>query len=425
MPTDTASAHTPRIPRTLKAMNGLRGPGALAIAFAHLAVATDLLAYHHLTSALMVVDMFFVFSGIVIAHAYSEKLRQPSAFPQYFLRRLGRIWPLQVATLTVLILYELGKLCAAMAFNVHFSSRPFAADGVNLVSAIPTNLLLIHSLGLHDRETWNFPSWSLSVEFATYILFALLCLMRPMVRHAFSVIAIVGALCILIFFAPYQMRSTFDYGIFRCIAGFLAGTLLYEIATRWDLPKYPFPTFVEFVAVGLFVGWLVLSAETPAVFAAPLIICLFLMILICERGLISRFLSSKPFQILAELSFAIYMVHAIVLIVLLAGLHEYAHLTGQPLFQTIANPLAGRPGAAAEVQVFHASGPIMGWTIALIFFSAVFVAAVASYQLIEVPGRVAFGRLAKRFERKEPHDQTQIIVPLEPMKSLEPMNLSP
>jgi hypothetical protein len=31
--------------------------------------------------------------------------------------------------------------------------------------AILTNIFLIHALALHPDVTWNFPSWSISVEF--------------------------------------------------------------------------------------------------------------------------------------------------------------------------------------------------------------------------------------------------------------------
>src|SRR5258708_36562327 len=48
-----------------------------------------------------------------------------------------------------------------------FSTPPEAPD------TILANLLLIQSLHLYEFLTWNLPSWSISTEFYTYVIFAL------------------------------------------------------------------------------------------------------------------------------------------------------------------------------------------------------------------------------------------------------------
>ena len=309
-------------PLSLGAVHGWRGIGALGIAFGHLSIATDVFATGRLEPLRQIVDMFFVFSGLVIAQAYGHKLRRPSAFPEYLIRRFGRIWPLQAATLAVLVAYELAKLLVATLTGRAFSSPPFAASGIDMPGAIATNLLLIQSLGVHDRETWNFPSWSLSVEFATYVLFAAFCLLRPVPRRVLTLGAIAGSAAVLALVAPYGMRSTFDYGIFRCLLGFLMGTLCHDVAVRWRLLVTPLPTLVEGFTVGLLVSWLILSAGTMAALAAPLVFSVLIIVFAAERGAISRLLLTRPAQVLAEWSFAIYMTHALVLTFGLAAAHR-------------------------------------------------------------------------------------------------------
>ena len=399
----SAAAVAPRHRRLeLAAVNGWRGPGALAIAVAHLGVTTDFFSYRHLEPVAPLVDLFFVLSGLVIAQAYSAKLARASAIPEYIIRRFGRIWPVQAATLLLLVLYEVAKLVVARSTGDQFSSAPFSADGNNLVQAIPTNLLLIQSLGVHDRETWNFPSWSLSVEFVTYIGFAIVCLVRPAVRIALSAITIITSIAILVTLSPYGMRSTYDYGIFRCLAGFFAGTLCFELATRITMPTGRFPTVVELLVVALTILWLVASEHLYAAFAAPLVFSAFVLIFIDGKGRLSRLLASRPLQVFAGWSFSIYMVHAPVLLTLLIALHAVARRFHVVLFKHIANPLASLPGARAAIEVVHLESLSLKILVALVYIAAVLAASAVAFRLVEVPGRDAFARLGTAISRRPP-----------------------
>ena len=385
---------------SLGAVNGWRGLGAIGIALGHFGIATDVVGPGRLEPLRQIVDMFFVFSGFVIAQAYGHKLRRPSAFPEYVIRRFGRIWPLQAATLAVLVAYELVKLLVATWSGRTFSSPPFSGNGIDILAAIPTNLLLVQSLGIHDRETWNFPSWSLSVEFATYVMYAAFCLLRPVPRRILTVGAIAASTAVLVFVAPYGMRSTFDYGIFRCLVGFLVGTLCYDVATRWRLPSVPLPTLMEAAMVGLLGGWMILSAGTGAAVAAPLVFSLLIVVFAAGRGAISRALLTRPAQVLAEWSFAIYMTHAIVLTLLLAAAHALAKVGGDRLFVTIVNPLIGHPGAHPLIEVLHLPGAAATCGVAVVYLTAVLAASYAAYRVVEVPGRAAFARIGRRFGPK-------------------------
>lgn len=381
---------------SLRAVNGWRGPGAIAIAIAHLGIATDLFEVRHLEPIALLVDLFFVLSGLLIAQVYTAKLNRASAIPEYIIRRFGRIWPVQAATLAVLVCYELMKLGLQLVAGKHFSSPAFGADGLNLVQAIWTNLLLVHSLGFHDRETWNFPSWSLSVEFITYTVFAVFCLASPLLRRGLAVVTVAASLAILVLVAPYHMRSTFDYGIFRCLAGFFAGTLCYEVMQRRRLPVWPMPTVVEILAIVMVIVWMSYCVGTYLAFAAPVVFCLFIVAFVQERGLLSRVLLTKPFQIMAELSFAIYMVHAVVLIFMLALLHEVERIRGTPMFVSVPNSFTGHLATAPTIQVLHLESASVKWALGAAYLVVVLVSSYGAYRLVETPGRAFFGAVAKR-----------------------------
>lgn len=381
------------------AVNGWRGPGAIAIALAHLGIATDAISARYLFPVALLVDLFFVLSGLVIAQAYATKLSKAANIPEYVIRRFGRIWPVQAATLAVLVGYESFKWAVEASGHGHFSSPGFSREGISLVEAIPTNLLMLQSLGLHDRETWNFPSWSLSVEFVTYVAFALFCLMTPNLRRALSIATIVASIAILALVAPYGMRSTFDYGIFRCLAGFFAGTLCYEVAERWPMPRVRYPTLLEIAAVALVGVWLSFAVSTRAGYAAPAVFALFVLAFLGEGGRLSRLLRTRVMQVLADLSFSIYMVHALVLTALLALAHALGKAKGLSLFKAVPNPFDSRSGAHSTIEVLHVSGVGGAALILFLYVAGIAAATFAAYRLVEVPGRGMFNRLAKRLSK--------------------------
>ena len=116
------------------------------------------------------VDFFFVLSGFVIAGSYRAKLLDGFSIWHFMLLRLGRLYPLHVAILVVFIGIEL--------LRFRFSGTLGGQNGdkfteAHSIKSIVTNLLLIQSLNIHKTLTWNLPSWSISVEFYAYAVFAI------------------------------------------------------------------------------------------------------------------------------------------------------------------------------------------------------------------------------------------------------------
>jgi peptidoglycan/LPS O-acetylase OafA/YrhL len=378
------------------AINGWRGIGSIGIAIAHLEVISDFAGVQYLRPIIFLVDLFFVASGAIIAQAYSRRLQTGPEVLDYAIRRFGRIWPLHVVLLAILVGYEGMKLLVQHMNGQQFYAQPFAAGGGTDAWAILTNGALIQSLGLHSRETWNFPSWSLSVEFVTYFIFAVFCLAGVFWCRILSVLAIVGSLILLVWFAPAGMRSTFDYGLFRCAVGFFTGTLAYEIASAQLVPRWPWPTAVEAI---VFVGsavWMFCAEGTKLAFAAPVVFLIVIVVFIEERGAFSRIFKQYWLQALAELSYAIYIVHAVVLMgfmVVVRAVAAHFHLA---IFIPTP-PERVPPGLApAALQLLHLGSQPLEWLVIGVYTTIVVAAAYAGHRLVEVPGRRFFNGLAKR-----------------------------
>ncbi|HEY6900192.1 MAG TPA: hypothetical protein VI233_06095, partial [Puia sp.] len=113
------------------------------------------------TKLYLMVDFFFILSGFILCHVYSQWFSIVvgwSAFRKFTLARLGRVYPLHVAALWYLVLIRVVFVCLGGV-----DAEPFSTASFTWVS-VPTNLLLIQSMNVHNWFTWNNAAWSISTE---------------------------------------------------------------------------------------------------------------------------------------------------------------------------------------------------------------------------------------------------------------------
>ncbi|MEI9994996.1 MAG: acyltransferase [Rhizomicrobium sp.] len=303
-----------------RALDGWRGICALVVALHHLELWCFLFWQPLVREAWLFVDFFFVLSGFVLAHTYGDKLRDAAGIRSFVLRRFGRLWPLHAAVLLALIGLECVRL--AMMHHLHgVAARP-AFTGPNSVFAIFTNLALVQALGLHDALTWNGPSWSISTEFYTYLVFALICAVAPS-RGLRVVLAAAAALLgagVLARYSPLGMEETVRWGEWRCLFGFFTGVLAYEVWRRGWLGRLR-GSLAEFAVVALVVAFITFEGRNGAVvYLAPPLFALAVLVFAAEGGVLSAALTTRPAAALGRWSYSIYMVHTLVLALLFSGL---------------------------------------------------------------------------------------------------------
>ncbi|MGZ7063763.1 MAG: acyltransferase family protein [Candidatus Angelobacter sp.] len=164
------------------------------------------------------VDFFFVLSGFVMTHAYgrvfvaSVSMRD---YKKFMLARFARVYPLHIVVLLVYV--------------------ALAAAGVKQTEENPNwsvtaNVLLVHAMGFFSRPTWNQPSWSISVEWWTYIVFPFAAAFahryaRKIRTSAFLVLGMSLFAVLAQYFGSADL--TVGFAFIRCLIGFFSGSCLY------------------------------------------------------------------------------------------------------------------------------------------------------------------------------------------------------
>lgn len=344
--------------RRFEALDGWRGVCALLVALWHGQMGGHIDMVAPFRNSFLFVDFFFVLSGFVIAYSSEDGLEAGGSRVRFLRRRFARVWPLHAAMLALMVGQEFVRQ-ELEGWSFPDARRP---------GDILPNLLLVHGLGWERHLTWNWPSWSISVEMALYVVFALAFMAVPRRWRGWAAGAIVvGALTTIGLFSPRFMGSAETFGLARGLAGFFTGYLVQRL---WRARPARVGTWGEAAAVGLVIGFLWLSGEEPLSLAAPLVFGLAVWVFAGEGGAISRALKSGPGLKLGAWSYSIYLIHAPIIV----SLH-------------IAYRVAKWPGGQVTKAAAAFDTPFVGDLINLIFLALVLGIAPLTYRFIEMPGR--------------------------------------
>jgi hypothetical protein len=354
-------------PRRFMALDGWRGIAAPLIAIFHFHIDSPISMSLFVRHSWMLVDFFFVLSGFVITHAYAGRLETAESRATFLKRRFARLWPLQATMLGLFVLLEL--------YRYAVTGTGFTGD--RSVFAIFTNLTLLQAMHFHDQLTWNTPSWAVSTEFYTYIVFAMMCgaALTTLRRVLPALFVIAGSLYVLIFISRYGMHETFDFGFFRCLYGFFGGVLTYEAWRRWQ-PRMG--TVAEIAATIVVIAYLLTAPghTVPEYFAVP-VFAVVVFVFAGDGGVVSRLLAAPPLQRLGQWSYAIYLVQMFIITLIFSGL------------DTSGSGLTRMGSDGSEMVVLQA--PVLSSVLTLVYLGIVIAAGALAWRFIEMPGQTLFG----------------------------------
>ncbi len=246
------------------------------------------------------VDGFFILSGLVLAHRYPAPRQTPGAYARFWWRRLMRLYPTALAMLLVL---ATGYLLAR-AGGVH-PHQALRADGREFL----LQLLLLNGWGFSHGWTWNYPSWSISTEWAGYLLFPLLALGAARLgRRAAACGAAAAGLCLLAVaaFSPSGLNLSYQGALPRFFPEFISGILLARLLRGSQPPPPLLPGVLGLVLLLLGIWLRALTTGGDAVTAAGLWLILWAL----AAGRQRVFAGLPALVALGALSYPLYMAYA-------------------------------------------------------------------------------------------------------------------
>jgi peptidoglycan/LPS O-acetylase OafA/YrhL len=258
------------------------------------------------------------------------------------------------------------------------------------VSSIFTNLFLLQSLDVEDKLTWNGPSWSISTEFYTYMIFALLTLLVAK-RTVIPAIGLVVGAGIFFWWAGPNSDPTYQYGLIRCICGFFMGHLVYRLWQHVTLPVGMSTTMGEAVCVICLLVVPTLSLLSTYSILAPALCAPPVLVFALERGAVSRFLKSRPMNFLGIVSYSIYLGHQIII-----DLFKRVTIVAEKVFHHQFAFQGVSISDAIDDQYFIVGNVWVGDLITIVFLAAVIALASVTYRYIEMPCRKYFNSVADR-----------------------------
>ncbi|MEL7162635.1 MAG: acyltransferase [Bacteroidota bacterium] len=251
------------------------------------------------------VTFFFILSGFILTHAYADRLGAGRiSRGRFYLGRWGRIYPLHLLALLVVLPLSLGQL---------------TAEGGWLRAAAHLTLTQTYWLDPDIYRGFNMPAWSISVELVFYALFpflltALDAAFRRFGNGAFAVAAVVMLVPVVMAFTPESLHHALFYvhPVPR-LAEFLLGMLLYRLFVLWRGRGCRGRTLWEAGAVGCLLLWVVGYPLVPDVYRysvyywPPMLVVIGVFAL--RGGKLSHWLSHPRWVYLGEISFAFYLLH--------------------------------------------------------------------------------------------------------------------
>jgi peptidoglycan/LPS O-acetylase OafA/YrhL len=323
------------------------------------------------------VSFFFVLSGFVLAYVHPSLGAHER--PRFLLARFARIWPLHAATLLAVVLF--------------FPAGERTPPGVDPRLAAVANLSLLQAWSSRPELnfSYNGPSWTLSTEAAFYLAFPLLVRNLQRTWPWKLALALACAAGVITYANHRDLNEVYVMVYIHPLARMFEFTLGMTMVLAWQRVSAREPpgrgagTAIEIAALAFVVWamiqsidwaqraqawplvggggalWLV-NAGIPGVAFGP-----FVVVIALGWGHVSRVLSARPLVRLGEISFAVYLIHHLLV---------RAYVLHRPALAVVPAPVAY-----------------------VLFWVALLVLAFASWTWLERPARRLLRSLGQRADK--------------------------
>lgn len=347
--------------RNIGELESLRGLAALLVVMFHAPgwnSGKEFISF--VSNGYLMVDFFFVLSGFVIYRAYGSGFVSIQEVWRFEFLRFARLYPVHLLFFIFFVVTT-----ATPFWETHWV-------------AFFEQLFLLQAIGpTGNAITFNYPAWSISVEFYTYLIFAIIIWVLP-VRKVWmiSVLTILSLIGL-------QTGYTFGFAdLLRCWSGFFMGCLCGQLVDRvsWRWPSWS--SLIALISLAFFLQFKPSKNWDCLIYVLSALIILTLFF--TKKNVVKWILNLPPLIFVGEISYSLYMAQLAVIYLST----EFLALAWGAL------PMASKLQEYWGISFLepHTSFEIMLRFAA--FFSLLFLVSWLSYILVERPCRLWSRRIA-------------------------------
>jgi peptidoglycan/LPS O-acetylase OafA/YrhL len=312
------------MPRIHK-LDGLRGLFALFVVLFHFNInnaPATLVNNFFVRQSFIFVDFFFILSGYVITITYNDRINSSKSFLQFLKKRFIRLYPM--------LLFSTGMYW--------YFVRPFS-DKHHIFLALDTLLLTNSTPILGTTIGMNYPSWSISSEMISYLIFGVCSLIAINKKKNHLIIAITIA-CFGFLLYQQNYFQTGSWGFIRGLACFNLGYLIHMLATKNIKLHDYLEGFIMIIISAMMYFLYHLKIKNTLVltcihFLVPILFAFSIFVLIKSDGIISRILQATPLQFLGKISYSLYLNQALVIGFMIPKLFKWINMPNEDLKKII------------------------------------------------------------------------------------------
>lgn len=294
-------------------LDGLRGLFALFVVLFHFNkhnAPQFIVDNFFIRESYIFVDFFFILSGYVISLTYDQRLNTLDQFFTFFKKRFIRLYPMLFFS-TCMYWYFV---------HPHFDNR-------NILLALDTLLLTNATPILSSNIGMNYPSWSISSEMISYLIFGLLSILA-MQKRKNILLGLLTIGCFVLLAMQQNYFQTGSFGFVRGLACFNLGYFVYIAASKKINMSNHLEWLVLIGITALMYYHYTATLEHPFLmvslqFIIPIAFASFILVLLKTNGFLSQFLQTRPFIFLGGISYSVYLNHAFVIGFLIPKLFKW------------------------------------------------------------------------------------------------------
>ena len=353
--------------KRFEALDAFRGICAISVVVFHMHLFGSITELGFFRGSSIFVEFFFVLSGFVLAHGYGFKINLN--FTTFMKARFFRLYPLHFFMFLVFIALEVGKFLAYKYGGFVFNNEPFT--NTSAFSEMIPNLLLLQSwLPFAEHTSFNYPAWSISLEFYMYAFLFLSIVLFKSNKVIFWFVISSTALFLMYLGSDILVAL-------HGISCFFGGAFTYAMYKKLShlKPSYILGSIVEAILL-ICIVMLIQSKVEYLTIIAPVLFFLTVLFFAFESGVFSKLLKVKPIQYMGKLSYSIYMTHAAILFCLTSVVMVIQKSMGFEMA-----PMVG------EIRYINFGSPIINNLVVISIVAIVIYISNFTYKYIELYGQ--------------------------------------